>query len=370
MAINGWSQSSMPQTIDFRSDTVTLPTPAMREAMANAPLGDDVYGEDPTINELQTEAAQMLGKEAALYVPSGTMGNLASVLAHCGRGDEIILGKEAHIFRYEAGGAAMYGGVQPNTLTVQRDGTLDLTEIERAIRTDNPHFPTTRLICLENTQGSRYGAPLPVSYIADVAAIARKHGLGLHIDGARIFNAATALGIEARELVKDADTISVCLSKGLCAPVGSLIVGSQELVKRAYRVRKSLGGGMRQAGMLAAAGLIALRDMTKRLHEDHATARQFAEGLFEMPYVQTEIDRVKTNMVYFWLTADAPMTVETLSERLKAEHNILLRPYDSRERMFRVVTHYWIKPEHVEQTLAAMRTMLNVPARQPQLAAD
>lgn len=360
----------MPQPIDFRSDTVTLPTPAMREAMANAPLGDDVYGEDPTINELQAEAARMLGKEAALYVPSGTMGNLGSVLAHCNRGDEMILGKESHIFRYEAGGAAMYGGVQPNTLPVQRDGTLDLDDIERAIRGDNPHFPTTRLICLENTQGSKYGAPLPARYIADVATIARQHGIALHIDGARIFNAAAALGVEARELVKDADSISVCLSKGLCAPVGSLIVGSREFIGRAHRVRKSLGGGMRQAGMLAAAGLIALREMTKRLHEDHATARQFAEGLLDMPYVHTEMDRVKTNMVYFWLTQNAPLTAEALSARMKAEHNILLRPYDPRERMFRVVTHYWITPEDVAQTLAAMRAMLDVSVRQAQLAAD
>jgi threonine aldolase len=370
MAINQWSKPSMPQAIDFRSDTVTLPTPAMREAMANAPLGDDVYGEDPTINELQTVAAQMLGKEAALYVPSGTMGNLGSVLAHCNRGDEIILGKESHIFRYEAGGAAMYGGVQPNTLPVQRDGTLDLDDIERAIRSDNPHFPITRLICLENTQGSKYGAPLPADYISDAAALARKYGIKLHIDGARIFNAAAALGVEARDLVKDADSISVCLSKGLCAPVGSLIVGSREFIQRAHRVRKSLGGGMRQAGMLAAAGLVALREMTTRLHHDHATARQFAEGLLDMPYVQTEIDRVKTNMVYFWLTAATPMSAEELSARMKAEHNILLRPYDPRERMFRVVTHYWITPEHVEQTLAAMRDMLTIPARSTQLAAD
>jgi threonine aldolase len=238
MAINQWSKPSMPQAIDFRSDTVTLPTPAMREAMANAPLGDDV-----TINELQTVAAQMLGKEAALYVPSGTMGNLGSVLAHCNRGDEIILGKESHIFRYEAGGAAMYGGVQPNTLPVQRDGTLDLDDIERAIRSDNPHFPITRLICLENTQGSKYGAPLPADYISDAAALARKYGIKLHIDGARIFNAAAALGVEARDLVKDADSISVCLSKGLCAPVGSLIVGSREFIQRAHRAAGGDAGG-------------------------------------------------------------------------------------------------------------------------------
>lgn len=350
----------MSHVIDLRSDTVSVPTPAMREAMAAAQVGDDVYGEDPTVNELQAEAAALLGKEAALFVPSGTMGNLASILAHCQRGDEIILGKEAHIFRYEAGGMAMYGGVQPNTLPVQPDGTLDPDAIRAAIRVDNPHMPITRLICLENTQGTMFGTPLPASYIAQVGAIAREHGLRLHIDGARLFNAATALGVEARTLVEDADSISLCLSKGLCAPVGSLIIGSHDFIQRAHRVRKSLGGGMRQAGILAAAGLIALREMRLRLGDDHATAQRFASGIAGLPFIQVEPERVRTNMVYFTLAEDAPLSVEMLSARLRSEFNILMRPYDPSARKFRVVTHYWVNSEDIDRTIEAMRLLLNV----------
>jgi threonine aldolase len=356
--------------IDLRSDTVSWPTPAMREAMAAAPVGDDVFGDDPTVNELQRLAAEMLGKEAALFVPSGTMGNLVSVLTHCQRGDEFIVGKQAHIFRYEAGGASMYGGLQANTVPVQQDGTLDLDDIRRAIRSDNPHHPVTRLICLENTQGTLYGSPVSADYIAQVAQIAREHELKLHIDGARLFNAATALGIAARKLAADADSVSVCLSKGLCAPVGSVIAGSQAFITRAHRIRKSLGGGMRQAGILAAAGIIALRQMTQRLHEDHATAWQFAEGVAHIPHVEIDLARVKTNMVYFHLTADAPHTVETLSESLRTNYGILMRPYDVRERIFRVVTHYWITPQHVEQTLSAMRTLLDPVSRYERIGAD
>jgi len=358
------------QFIDLRSDTVSIPTPAMRDAMANAPVGDDVYGEDPTVNELQAEAAALLGKEAGLFVPSGTMGNLASVLAHCARGDEFIVGKEAHIFRYEAGSAAMYGGLQPNTLLVQPDGTLDLDDIRAAIRGNNVHFPPTRLICLENTQGTIHGQPLPADYAAQVGAIAREHNLKLHVDGARLFNAATALGVPARDLVADADSVSVCLSKGLCAPVGSVVVGSKAFIERAHRIRKSLGGGMRQAGILAAAGLIALREMTKRLHEDHATARQFAQGIVGLPYLQVDLNRVRTNMVYFNLSADAPYSLDELSARLKADYGILMRPYDQRERKFRVVTHYWITPEHIERTVAALRALLLPAAQRERLAAD
>jgi threonine aldolase len=348
----------MQSVIDLRSDTVTVPTPAMREAMANAVVGDDVFGDDPTVNRLQADAAALLGKEAGLFVPSGTMGNLTSMLAHCERGDELIVGKEAHIFRYEAGGMAMYGGIQPNTLPVQPDGTLNLDAIRAAIRPDNPHTPITRLICLENTQGTIFGAPLPPSYVAQVAEIARENRLKLHVDGARLFNAATALGVEAHELVRDADSVSVCLSKGLCAPVGSVIVGSRDFIRRAHRVRKSLGGGMRQAGILAAAGLIALHEMPKRLHEDHANARFFAEEIAGLPYVEVEVARVKTNMVYFTLTADAPITVEQLSANLKADYNILMRPYEPRERKVRVVTHHGITVDDMRKTVEAMRVLL------------
>ena len=355
-------------TIDLRSDTVTWPTPEMRDAMATAIVGDDVYGEDPTINELEATAAEMLGKEAGLFVVSGTMGNLTSVLTHCGRGDEMILGKQAHIFRYEVASAAAYGGIQPNTLQVLPDGTMDLDEIRGAVRGENAHFPTTRLICLENTHGGAVGAPVPRAYVAQVAEIARQNNLKLHVDGARLFNAATALGVPARDLVEHADSVSICLSKGLCAPVGSVIVGSREFIKRAHRVRKSLGGGMRQAGILAAAGLIALREMTKRLDEDHANARLLAEGMARLPYLQVDLERVKTNMIFFALTADAPLSVEALSDRLKTKYNILMRPYSIEERSIRVVTHYWFTREHVNVVLNALRDLL-VPARE-RLASD
>jgi threonine aldolase len=355
-------------TIDLRSDTVTVPTPEMREAMATAVVGDDVYGEDPTINELEATAAEMLGKEAGLFVVSGTMGNLTSVLTHCGRGDEMILGKQAHIFRYEVASAAAYGGIQPNTLQVLPDGTMDLDEIRESIRGENPHFPTTRLICLENTHGGANGAPVPASYIAQVAEIARANNLKVHVDGARLFNAATALNTTAKALVEHADSVSVCLSKGLCAPVGSIIVGSKEFIHRARRVRKSLGGGMRQAGILAAAGLIALRQMTQRLHEDHANARLLAEGLARLPYIDIDVERVKTNMIFFALKPDAPLSVEELSAQLKAKYNIIMRPYSVQDRSVRVVTHYWVKQEHVHIVLKAMSELL-VPSYQ-RLASD
>lgn len=344
--------------IDLRSDTVSWPTPAMREAMANAVVGDDVFGDDPTVNELQATAAEMLGKEAALFVVSGTMGNLTSVLTHCGRGEEMILGKESHIFKYEVGSAAAYGGIQPNTLPVLPDGTMDLDAIRQTVRGVNPHFPTTRLICLENTHGGACGAPVPTSYIAQVAEIARQHHLKLHMDGARLFNAAAALNVPAKVLVEEVDSVSICLSKGLCAPVGSVIAGSREFIQRAHRIRKSLGGGMRQAGILAAAGLISLREMTKRLHEDHTNARALAEGLARLPFVQVDLESVKTNMIFFALTPDAPLSIEELAARLKADYQILMRPYSAEERSCRVVTHYWFKREHVEIVLNAMRELL------------
>ena len=350
--------------IDLRSDTVTHPTPAMREAMANAPVGDDVYGEDPTVNALQDLAAGMLGKEAGLFVASGTMGNLTSVLSHCGRGEEMILGKQAHIFRYEAGSAAAYGGVHPNTLTVHPDGTLDLDEIRHAIRPDNEHCPVTRLICLENTQGGVMGAPLPVEYVRQVGEIARAHHLKLHVDGARLFNAAAALNVSARELVEDADSVSICLSKGLCAPVGSVIVGSREFIQRAHRIRKSLGGGMRQAGILAAAGILALETMSRpeRLNEDHANARALAEGLAALPFIELDMSQVRTNMFKFALTADAPISVEAFMSTLETEYGIIIRPYSVEDRSFRLVTHYYIRREDVQTVLGAVSQVLRVPA--------
>lgn len=346
-------------TIDLRSDTVTWPTPAMREAMANAPVGDDVYGEDPTVNQLEAEAAAMLGKEAALFVSSGTMGNLTAVLTHCGRGQEMILGDQAHIFRSEAGSSAAFGGVHAHTLPVQADGTLNLDDIRRAIRPENEHFPRTRLICLENTQGATGGIPLTADYTAQVGQIAQEHNLRLHIDGARIFNAAAALNVPVQNLVAPADSVSFCLSKGLCAPVGSLLVGSSAFIAEARRTRKALGGGMRQAGILAAAGLIALREMTQRLAEDHANACALAEGLAAIPHITIDPSRVRTNMVFFTIEETAPISIEELVTRLKNDYNIVMGGYANGRTQVRMLTHYWITRDHVEQVIHAMRTLLS-----------
>ncbi len=344
--------------IDLRSDTVTWPTPAMREAMANAPVGDDVYGEDPTINQLEAEAAAILGKEAGLFVTSGTMGNLTAVLTHCGRGHEMILGSQAHIFRSEVGGSAALGGVIPHTVPVQPDGTLRLEDVVGAIRSENEHFPRTRLICLENTQGSMGGMPLTAEYTAQVGAVARENGLKLHIDGARIFNAAAALNVPAQELVAPADSVSFCLSKGLCAPVGSVLVGSQDFIAEARRTRKSLGGGLRQAGILAAAGLIAIREMTQRLAEDHANACALAEGLATIPHIEIDPSRVRTNMILFRLDEDLPISIEELVTRLKNEYNIVIGGYANGRTQIRFVTHYWITRAQVDHVIHAMRTLL------------
>ncbi|MFN8372247.1 MAG: low-specificity L-threonine aldolase [Anaerolineae bacterium] len=350
------------ETIDLRSDTVSHPTPAMREAMANAVVGDDVFGDDPTVIELENESAAMLGKEAALFVTSGTQGNICAILTHCGRGDEMILGRTAHTFWNEAGAASGLGSVHPHILPVQPDGTLLLDDIRASIRRDNVHYPRTKLICLENTQGGVGGIPISAEYTAQVADIAQSHGLKLHIDGARLFNAAAALanghGIRetARELVAGADSVSFCLSKGLCAPVGSVLVGSRAFIAEARRVRKMLGGGMRQAGILAAAGLISIREMIDYLPQDHANARRLAEGLATIPCIDIDVSRVLTNMIFFDLKADAPLDTPMLVKRLKEQHNILLNPvYGS---TFRAVTHHWITRERVDCVVDAMRTLL------------
>ena len=342
--------------IDLRSDTVSWPTPEMREAMANAAVGDDVYGEDPTVNRLQKEAARRLGKEAGLFIASGTMGNLVAVLAHCGRGDEVIVGDQAHTILYEAGGIAALGGVHPRTVPVQPDGTLPLDLIEAAIRPDNYHMPPTRLIAVENTQGTVGGVALPKSYMDAVGELAHTHGLPLHVDGARIFNAATALNCDVADLVAAADSVTFCLSKGLCAPVGSVLVGSKDYIARAHRIRKIVGGGMRQVGVLAAAGLIALEKMTLRLAEDHANARRLAEALAAMPQFEIDLDRVQSNMVFFSLRPDVGLTAPELAGRLKENHNILIGSMG--EYLFRAVTHYWIKTNHIDQLLAAIKREL------------
>ena len=264
------------RVVDLRSDTVTQPTAAMREAMMAAPLGDDVFGDDPTVNALQERIAGLLGFEAALYMPSGTQSNLCALLAHCGRGDEYIVGQLAHTYRYEGGGGAVFGSIQPQPLANQPDGTLLLADIEAAIKPDDPHFAKTRLLCLENTWN---GNALPLAYLEQATALARRRGLATHLDGARLFNAAVASGVPAREIARHFDSVSVCFSKGLGAPIGSALCGSRELIARAHRIRKMAGGGMRQVGLLAAAADYALSHHVDRLADDHALARRLAEGL-------------------------------------------------------------------------------------------
>jgi len=340
--------------IDLRSDTVTLPTPAMREAISRAELGDDVFYEDPTVNRLEKMTAEKVGMEAALLVVSGTMGNAICVLTHCARSEEAILGDSSHIFLNEAGGMSALGGIFPHTIPNQPDGTLRLEEIEAAIRTDNIHFPRTRLICLENSHNRCYGAPLTPEYTASVAALAKRHGLRLHIDGARIFNAAAALGADVRELTRGADSLSLCLSKGLAAPVGSVICGSSEFIARARRIRKMLGGGMRQAGIIAAAGIVALGEMTGRLTEDHVNARRLARGIAEIRGLATEPERVRTNILYFDLI-DRRFSDEEFLARLEERGVRISHPGPGR---FRMLTHYGISETEIGEAIQALRDVM------------
>ena len=338
------------RTIDLRSDTVTLPTAAMREAIVNAELGDDVFEEDPTTIRLEEMAAERMGKEAAMLVASGTMGNLVSLLSHCRRGDEVILGDQSHTFLYEAGGIAALGGVHPHTIANQPDGTLRLEDIAGAIRADNVHFPRTRLVCLENTHNRCGGAVLTADYIEQVAALAHDRGLGLHLDGARVFNAAVALGVDAKELTQHADSVSFCLSKGLSAPVGSLVCGPKEFIYEARRNRKALGGGMRQCGIIAAAGIEALENMIARLVQDHDNARRLAEGIDKIGGLSIEPERVQTNIVYFDVAGET-ISAEQLVARLADKGIKILQLGPAR---LRAVTHYGIDAEDIDLTLAAL----------------
>ncbi len=342
------------KVIDLRSDTVTLPTPQMREAMYRAEVGDDVYGEDPTVNRLQEMAAERMGKEAALYVASGTMGNLVALLTHCGRGDEFIVGDLAHTFLYEAGGSAALGGIHPRTVPNQPDGTLRLDDVEAAIRPENIHFPRTRLICLENTHNRCGGVALTPEYTRAVCELAHRHGLAVHLDGARIFNAAIALGVDVKELTKDVDSVMFCLSKGLAAPVGSVLCGSRDFIAEALRARKMVGGGMRQAGIIAAAGIVALETMVERLADDHVNARRLAEGLAETPGLSVDMDRVQTNIVIFELVSDRLTPAEFVA-RL-AERGVKLLAIGGNR--LRAVTHYGIEAQDIEIALAAVREVM------------
>lgn len=342
--------------IDLRSDTVTHPTPEMRAAMSGAKVGDDVYEDDPTVNRLQEMAAGMLGKEAGLFVPSGTMGNLLALLVHCRRGDEAIVGSQSHIYLNEAGGMAALGGIYPCAVPNQSDGTLALDDILASIRTEDVHHTISRLVSLENTQNICGGVPLTPAYTRQVGELAHKHGLLLHIDGARIFNAAVAQNVPVRDLVEPADSVMFCLSKGLAAPVGSILVGSKAFIKRARHLRKMLGGGMRQVGILAAAGIVSLESMIERLDDDHVRARKLADGLRQVEGVVLDAGSPSTNMVYFNLADNVHLSAVQLSERLR-EQGVLVSPEDSRR--FRLVTHCWIDDEGVQRTVRAFGEVLS-----------
>lgn len=325
---------------DFRSDTVTRPSAGMRAAMAAAEVGDDVFGDDPTVNLLEQRMAGLLKKEAAIFVPSGTMSNLLALMSHCGRGDEFIAGQNAHCYKYEGGGAAVLGSIQPQPIAHRADGTMDPKEIEGAIKKGDSHFATTRVIALENTFGGRV---LPVEYMLEVAGIARKHGLGLHLDGARAFNATVQLGVDIAEFVAPFDTVSICLSKGLGAPVGSVLIGRADLIEKARRNRKMLGGGMRQAGILAAAGLYAVENNVARLAEDHKRARRLAEGLAQ--HGALKVAMPDTNIL--WVEAEAEAG-DRLSLYL-GEHGVGITGRYGQQRW---VTHLDVTDEDVDGALA------------------
>ena len=339
--------------IDLRSDTVTQPTLEMREAMYRAEVGDDVFGDDPTVNRLEELAAAKLGKPAAVFVASGTMGNLSSLLTHCRRGEEVIVGDQAHIFRYEAGGSSALGGIAQFQIPNQPDGTLSLDRVEAAIRGGDQHEARTKLIALENTHNRCGGTVLPLAYVTQVRELADRYDLKVHLDGARVFNASVALGVDVKSIAQYADSVTFCLSKGLGAPVGSVICGGAEFIAQARRYRKMLGGGMRQAGIIAAAGIVALEKMIDRLADDHANARRLAEGLADTPGVTLDLDRVQTNIIYFNLTPDITVPNEVIVQRMLAHHVKILSPGPARR--FRFVTHVWVERSDVDHVLLAFR---------------
>lgn len=342
--------------IDLRSDTVTVPTPEMRRAMALAEVGDDVYRDDPTVNRLEERAAALTGKAAALFVPSGTMGNLLALMVHCAghRGVEVIVGDKSHIYLNEVGGLAALVGAQAAVVPNQPDGSLGLADVVAAIRDEDVHHPRTRLICLENTQNICGGVVVSPAAMAATRDLARRHGLKVHLDGARLFNAAVALGAPATELTQHVDSVMFCLSKGLGAPVGSMLCGDADLVAEARRYRKMVGGGMRQAGVIAAAGLIALEHMIERLDDDHVNARRLAAGLAGLPGLTLENPEPQTNMVYLQLDPARGITGPVVAEALRGD-GILLDPGPYG---FRLVTHCWITPTDVDKVIDGFHAVL------------
>ena len=350
--------------IDLRSDTVTQPTEGMRRAMADAVVGDDVYGEDPTVRRLEERTADLLGKEAGLFLASGTMANLVALLTHAGRGDEIIVGDLAHTFLYEVGGSAALGGIHSSILPNRDDGTLDLAAVDAAVRSrDDVHVPRTKLLCLENTHNRCGGIALSVDYLGGAARLAQTRGLALHMDGARLFNAARALHVEAAALSRGADSVAVCFSKGLGAPVGSTLCGPRDFIREARRWRKTVGGGMRQAGILAAAGLYALDHHVERLDEDHANARRLAEGIAATPGLSCPQSRPAatawTNLVYLAVDPELArkrgLDAETLSDRLR-ERGVLALPLGKDRLHMRLVTHLDVTAQDIDVALEALQS--------------
>ncbi|NNF99539.1 MAG: low-specificity L-threonine aldolase [Desulfobacteraceae bacterium] len=338
-------------TIDLRSDTITHPTDEMRRAMAEAKVGDDVLGDDPTVRRLEELAASRMGKQDGLFVPSGTMGNLISQMVHCGRGDESILGDQSHVFWYEQGGSAGIGNIHPRTLPNSPDGTIPLEMIEAAIRPDDIHFPRSRLLIIENTHNRCKGTPIPLTYMKAVRKLADRHRLNIHVDGARIFNAAAALEIDIADLAGPADSITFCLSKGLAAPVGSVVCGDRPFIGKARRIRKVLGGGMRQSGILAAAGIVALETMVDRLADDHANARALALGLSQIRGLAVDPDKIKTNIVYFDVVTDEVTALE-LTQLLDKSG---VRMLASGPGQIRAVTNYHVGSGDIEQATSVIR---------------
>jgi threonine aldolase len=347
---------SAPRFIDLRSDTVTRPTPEMRRAMAESLVGDDQYGEDPTVNELEAQAAELMGKEAAVFVPSGTMGNLSSIMARCQRGVEAIVGSESHILWYESGGPSTLAGVPLFTTPNDRWGRLDLDQVRASIREDRAGFPQTGVICIENTHNRCGGVVLSVDYLRDLRTVAQERGVPIHMDGARIFNAAAALGVPVSDLAAQVDSVQFCLSKGLAAPVGTLVTGDADFIKSVRKQRKVLGGAMRQAGVVAAAGLVAFETMIDRLPEDHRRARTLAEGLAQIPGVTVDLETVQTNIIVFKIPVDRNRvaTIAAFKDR-----GLMVSDYGLRG--LRLVTHYEIDEAAVASALTIVESVLTAP---------
>lgn len=338
--------------IDLRSDTVTLPTNEMKQFIMDSPLGDDVYGEDPSVNLLQKKIAKIFNKESALFVPSGTMANLISVLTHCNRGDEVILGNKSHIFFYEAGGISAFGGVHSHQINNNDDGTININDIVNAIRKKgDDHFPKTKLICLENTHNACYGSPINTDFFNEVKNIANKHNISIHLDGARIFNAAIALNKSVDELTKDCDSVSCCLSKGLSAPVGSVILGNKKFISKAKSLRKALGGGMRQAGLIASAGIFSLDHMINRIKDDHSNAKILASELNLIKNLEINLNQVHTNIIFLY---NRDKTLSNQNLLLSLEKNNIKIDYKGNSK-FRLVTHSGFRKEDIDAVIKVFR---------------